>query len=129
MGETKCQQNSQDNLVRMSKGDWKGAKWEGKLYYTVGKKELDLNNLQEIFSLDEKVKEVIVYSETMEGLRWQKSISLGLVSHSFVVFKTDSGAYYSLEKDQEGIWIERGSSIEELLGSSGRRKTPRIDPQ
>ncbi len=75
---------------------------------------------------DPKISDIIVYTHPLERMySWSPGrISAAVTTpwtrldkHAFVVFKTEDGRWWSLDKNMEGIFIQRGQTRETVVNS------------
>ncbi len=114
-------------LLKMTSGDKIGLSWKKNLYYLSdalddeSEEILKQTNLcHRTLNRSERLVEVSSYTADIENApTWMRMASVDIYSHSFAVFKTASGYFYSLEKGGHGLHLQRGTSKEEVVNQSG----------
>lgn len=106
----------------------KGENWKSELYLVQNAEKSGYltftgdnlyDELKKYLKFDEVIEQVLAYKTKLSEVQVTKLI----LYHMFIVFKT-KGCWYSIEKNSEGITLQRSSNEEILLKRSrdGERK-------
>ena len=115
-----------------SKGASKGANWIPEIYFDPESDKLfgpvhritadELRyKLAELIDVDEEIKKISTYKETL----WDWQLTRFMFFHMFVLLQTNSW-WWSIEKNDEGITIQRSKNIDYVAMHYRRQK--RKDP-
>ncbi|KAI2808447.1 hypothetical protein BLOT_006390 [Blomia tropicalis] len=89
-----------------------GGCWTSKFYYY---KFPEINILKENYVEENDIIQHIISIETYKCNLWDWQIWCGIFYHEFVVVQTDDDWYYSIEKNNKGILIQRSRHKSDII--------------